>query len=209
LETTDISGRALLTAPEITQTQAYTVIAEKEGYAAGAETRITIIALSSSSLYDDLTAMAPIIAAILILLVAMVVVHIRKQSSRPSFRKVRPRKRGVFHHKYIEEYPYSRDEGTTGHREPVIEEVRLRKTRVVSKEGSLPSSNQSSKSLNIPREQWFHGTDDIRFKIDRITGKIDDDGKDKWCDGHDDIEKKIDKALSKQTKKKQGKTSEK
>ena len=205
--TTDGQGRALLTAPEVSESQQYILIAQKQGYAADAQASITIIDVSSTSLFDDMTAMAPVFIAIIILIGAMVAVHVRKRASQPSFNRIKLRRKGIFHNKYIEEYPYQRSTDSIGQREPVIEEIRLRKTGVVSKEGSVSSPVKKEPTQNGKPDQWFHGTDDIRFKIDRITGPVDEKGKDKWCDGKGDIEERIDKALSKQSKKKQEKNT--
>ena len=49
---------------------------------------------------------------------------------------------------------------------------------------------------------WFEGTDDIRYEIDKLTGKIDEKHMDKWFEGVDDLKKKIDEKVKKRDKNK-------
>jgi hypothetical protein len=48
---------------------------------------------------------------------------------------------------------------------------------------------------------WFEGTDEIRYEIDKLTGEVDEEGIDKWFEGVDDLKKKIDEKMKKKKQK--------
>jgi len=88
-----------------------------------------------------------------------------------------------------------------------VEEIRIRRSR---KDGEISSVSDEEKGNTISRRNskktshgWFEGTDDIRYEIDKMTGEIDEEGKDKWFEGTDNIRAKIDEKLKKKDKKKE------
>ena len=90
--------------------------------------------------------------------------------------------------------------------EPRVEEIRIhtsgkkKETACLSTEcEEQPRKAISPKSRD---SEWFKGTDDIKYKIDKITGEIDENGADKWFEGVDNIKSKIDEKVSKKIKKK-------
>ncbi|OGS39920.1 MAG: hypothetical protein A3K77_03660 [Euryarchaeota archaeon RBG_13_31_8] len=50
--------------------------------------------------------------------------------------------------------------------------------------------------------EWFKGTKDIRYEIDKLTGEVDEKTIDKWFEGFDDIKDKIDERIKKKDKSK-------
>jgi len=51
--------------------------------------------------------------------------------------------------------------------------------------------------------EWFHGTDIMKYKIDKLTGDVDEKPADKWFVGEDNIRFKVDKkVIDKKLKKK-------
>ncbi len=54
--------------------------------------------------------------------------------------------------------------------------------------------------LTKDENDWFKGTDDIRYEIDKLTGKIDENSIDKWFEGYDDIKDKINERIKKKDK---------
>jgi len=51
-------------------------------------------------------------------------------------------------------------------------------------------------------DEWFKGQDYMRYKIDELTGKIDQQTDGKWFEGEQDTKFKVDEALKKNLKKK-------
>ncbi|MEF8879824.1 MAG: hypothetical protein V5A64_05480 [Candidatus Thermoplasmatota archaeon] len=96
-----------------------------------------------------------------------------------------------------------------------VEEIRIRRPRkekeVVSvdeKEEDETEKVVSEKIMKKRDRDWFEGTDDIRYEIDKITGEIDEEGVDKWFEGTNDLRKKIDEKLKEDKKKKKNKEDE-
>ena len=51
-------------------------------------------------------------------------------------------------------------------------------------------------------DEWFKGQDYMRYKIDELTGKIDQKTDGKWFEGEHDSKYKVDETLKKNFKKK-------
>ena len=87
------------------------------------------------------------------------------------------------------------DNSNTGSK---IEEIRINRYRknkeIVSLDPDI-NNNSNTKKNGVSDLKWFKGRDDIRYKIDKKTGEIDEKGKDKWFEGTDDIRKKIDEKI--------------
>ena len=93
--------------------------------------------------------------------------------------------------------------GTYAEREPKIEEVRIQKTESKKKTTIVSKDEEKQKVIPLTSKksdyEWVEGNEDIRYKIDKLTGNLDK--KDIWYAGTDDIRSKIDK-ISKKHKKK-------
>lgn len=97
--------------------------------------------------------------------------------------------------------PYNKTEN----RSPHIEEIRIhvknheKKTKNISTEDKIDRLIPRHKE---DRYEWFNGKDDIRYKIDSLTGEIDEQRADKWFEGIDEIRCKVDEKLKKNNRKK-------
>ncbi len=89
-----------------------------------------------------------------------------------------------------------------------IEEIRI--TRPGKEKEIIPVENIEDATDKIIKRKkykkdendWFKGTDDIRYEIDKLTGQIDEKTIDKWFEGYDDIKDKINDRIKKKDKNK-------
>jgi hypothetical protein len=86
-----------------------------------------------------------------------------------------------------------------------VEEIRIpvqvkkKETTYLSKEKELEEVSRDQKNEH---DEWFKGQDYMRYKIDELTGKIDQKTDGKWFEGERDIRYKVDETLRKSFKKK-------
>jgi hypothetical protein len=64
-----------------------------------------------------------------------------------------------------------------------------------------PSESPAARHKN-EEDEWFKGQEYMRYKLDEMTGKIDQKNEGKWFEGERNIQTKVDEALKKQPKKK-------
>jgi len=89
-----------------------------------------------------------------------------------------------------------------------VEEIRISrpkiKKEIVKVETEEDKANKVVSEKRIKRKDydWFEGTDDMRYEIDKLTGKVDEEGLDKWFEGVGDLKDKIDEKVKKKDKKK-------
>ena len=90
--------------------------------------------------------------------------------------------------------------------EAKVEEIRISRSKKTRKIVSVNDEEKkkviSNKDGKKTSNNWFEGTDDIMYEIDKITGKVDEQGRDKWFEGTDNIRAKIDEKLKMKDKKK-------
>lgn len=91
--------------------------------------------------------------------------------------------------------------------DPKVEEIRISRPRkekeiIPVKEKDKAEKVISEKRIKKREYDWFEGTDDARYEIDKITGEIDEEGIDKWFEGVDHLKDKIDEKVKKKDKKK-------
>jgi hypothetical protein len=86
-----------------------------------------------------------------------------------------------------------------------VEEIRIpvqvkkKETTVLSKEKELKQVSNDEKKEQL---EWFKGQDYMRYKLDELTGKIDQKTDGKWFEGENDSKNKVDETLNKSFKKK-------
>jgi hypothetical protein len=86
-----------------------------------------------------------------------------------------------------------------------VEEIRIpiqekkKETTILSEEKEQPSAPVYQKKQ---QEEWFKGQDYMRYKLDELTGKINQHTDGKWFEGERDIKYKVDEALKKNVKRK-------
>lgn len=213
--TTNKDGRAWLDAPG--DRNEITIIAQKDGYTDGYTTVMIDIPLSFWELIQNPDNL--IFVAIALLILAIVFVNLRRR--RSAHRRTDEISEDQVSNKYsphgtVISKPskeVTKTSGVTGESlnlkiktEPKVEEIRISRPRkdkdVVSVE-SEDVDGKKSIDQRIYRKRdydWFEGKDDIRYEIDKITGEIDEEGKDKWFEGIDDIRAKIDEKIKKKDK---------
>jgi len=211
---TDDNGRAWLTAPE--DWDKITIIASKDGYVNGQaqmEVNIppTLLDLIIRNRYFT------ILLGTIILVFAILFVNIKQRLSITS------RTKEILDDKIDEKYknefllkkPKEKPESYYYEKEAIrikpnneskVEEIRI--TRPHKEKEIVPVTTEEDKTEKIIRKKelqkrdydWFEGTDDFRYEIDKITGEIDEKGLDKWFEGVDHHKDKINKKMKKKDK---------
>jgi hypothetical protein len=217
IDTTNSLGRAWLTAPD--NRDQISIKAQKEGYISTTTTiainiNPTLIELLQQNPYT------PIIIAVILLIIAVLLVNVRqrqikrrerydnvelsktqsKTSSRDSKQTIKKGKTDPSKQPYI--INGDKTPATTSSK---IEEIRINRPRkdtsfVAAYEEPPQEKQKSSVPSTKGKSDWFKGTEDFRYQLDKITGKVDEKGKDKWFEGTKDIRQKIDDTLKKKDK---------
>lgn len=215
--TTDGNGRALLKAPS--DEGSFRIIAQKDGYQDGEE---TLWVNAQPSIWDQLrqnpNTFVAIAAILLISAVIYVTVRQRKgidDRAKEISKEDNLEKYGVSQSATLSSSDKNDDKGvgqsslkenvrTQPQRVAKVEEIRISKPReektIVSASDKKEDEEKSQEEDIDPESEWFKGTDDVRYEIDKITGEIDEEGKDKWFEGIDDIRAKIDEKVKKKDK---------
>jgi hypothetical protein len=222
VETTNIDGRAWLTAPG--DRTEITIKAQKEGY----QYATTTVKIDTSPGLIEILMQnqyTPIALAVIAVIVVIVLVNLRQRKQidvrTKKISKEQTLKRHSSHgavvslqpsvkieNQPVNQYGPTENIDIESKRGPKVEEIRISRPR---KEKEIVPINAEEEKVDeaIPRKvrrrheyDWFEGTDDIRYEIDKITGKIDEEGADKWFEGIDDIRAKVDEKIKKKDKKK-------
>jgi Tfp pilus assembly protein PilZ len=218
---TDSMGIAYIDAPEVNQNRNITIKVIKSGYL-DSSTSILVQDTGGSILNmgdNILVEIAPILFAAVAVIFAIFYVRWRRKTQKD----IQPRKTEPTNHhgeslestvnlrkKQREKEPIShqvkeRGDVTFSSSDPRVEEIRIplqekRKetTFLSTEEHPTPSvTNQGNKE-----DEWFKGQEYMRYKLDEMTGKIDQKNEGKWFEGERNIESKVDEALKKQPRKK-------
>lgn len=214
---TDDEGRAWLTAPEDKDT--ITILAQKDGYI---QDKVTIRVNIEPPWWESLIKSwyFPILIATIILILVVLYVNFRQKKS------IYTRAKEISDNKTIEKYEeislkkdksgekqesqyYSKDAvRIKPDEDSKVEEIRISRSRKEKEIVPVESEEDkfekviSRKKIQRRDYDWFEGTDDIRYEIDKLTGEIDEEGIDKWYEGVDDLKEKIDEKVKKKDKKK-------
>ena len=208
---TGLNGIAYLSAPDVEDNTELNICVFKGGYLS---TTTTIRVESESlSIIDD--GFYPIIASLLVVIFSILFVRVRKgftkrknKSKLPTFKTTdeikierrfnvasdfKPRPHNST--KKINETPPSVNRG------PWVEEIRIRQPDK-QRETKLVEEKKEEQQINKKREcEWFKGKEYMKYKIDELTGEIDDQKDGKWFEGIDLIKSKVDKKLRDSCKK--------
>jgi len=215
-EITNSNGRVWLIAPE--DKEIITIIAQKEGYDKG---NVKIGVNLKRPWWQEFfgNPYFPLFVGAIILIFTIIFVNIKQKKS------IFDRASKISKEKKLEEEGrelekgISESSGLYGTKDEIriksnhdakVEEIRIarpRKEREVIPVTSV--ENETERLINKKKMQkkdydWFKGTDDIRYEIDKITGEIDEEGIDKWYEGVDDIREKIDEKMKKRKEKNKG-----
>ena len=86
-----------------------------------------------------------------------------------------------------------------------VEEIRIPVQRKIKETTILSKEKEAEGILEHPKKEqddWFKGQDYMRYKLDELTGKIDQKTDGKWFEGENDSKNKVDETLHKSFKKK-------
>jgi hypothetical protein len=212
--TTQMDGKAYLYAPK--DREEIKIIASKLGYING---NIIIKIKPQPDIFSQIiyNKIFLIFLSFLVLIFAILFVHFRQKKNIYNHAKEISDKKTF--EKYASEsdnsYDEKKDESTDFPRSPVrvnqgnnskVEEIRISRPNkekdIIGIETQVNGIKESTnyKKDKHDEDEWFEGIDDIRYEIDKLTGKIDEKGKDKWFEGVDDFKKKIDEKIKRKNK---------
>jgi len=212
---TDLDGNAILHSPKTSGT--IIVKAKKDGYETDS-LEFTLIA--EKPLWQGIVEhrLFPLFAAFIVLVIAVVFVHLRQK------RSIYARAKQISNKKVVEKYTSSDESFSNaekyGYNDPgssndmvhvrpsndsKVEEIRItrpqkQKEVVPVKTKKETISNDKLKSNKTQDSDWFQGTDEIKYEIDRLTGEIDEEGMDKWFEGIDSLKDKVKERMKKKKK---------
>ena len=220
---TDDVGKAWLKAPK--DKDSATIIAEKDGYIDFKHTDIKINIPPNWWETFVKSQYFPIFIAVIILLFAILFVSHRQKKS------IYNRASEITQEQTLKKYNLNEENISTPidknkeelnnysslkanvrikpDQDSKVEEIRITRPRkekeVVPVESKEDETEKVIKRNKMHRQNydWFEGTDDIRYEIDKLTGKIDEEHVDKWFEGVDNLKEKIDEKVRKKDKKKE------
>jgi len=217
---TNDNGRAWLIAPEIHSE--ITLIAQKDGYSTFKPVILGVNRNPGSIELLIQNPYAPIFIAIVLLVFAIFYVNLRQKNtmvknSNKVFKKHsskqynseggnNPTPSYIASKKTVEKYKLKENDKIEPKRGPKIEEIRIHRSsndkKIISiGDGDNRERKKSSGNIIDKHDcEWFEGTNNIKYEIDKITGKIDEEGVDKWFEGTGDIRAKIDEKVRKKDK---------
>jgi len=217
---TDFQGIAYAHAPEIEMITTATIQVIKSGYLPGSTTiRIenvegSIFELTESKFLQIL----PILIAILVVIFAIAYVLWRQkrnptiphQSKRTGSsdapQKYQQEKLGQRSKNEPALFPGNEKSDVSISRSASrVEEIRI-PVQAKTKETTYLSEEKEPEEVSEDRkkeqDEWFKGQDYMRYKLDELTGKIDQKTDGKWFEGERDSKYKVDETLKKSSKKK-------
>jgi len=216
-DSTDEYGIAELHSP--TNRDSITIFAEKDSYETSSRT-ITIEAQPGflETLINN--PYFPIVIATIVLVSAIMYVSLRQRKS------IYNRAKEISDDKVLEKYDanvkivspktgneiqkpeyYSREiVRAKTEQDSKVEEIRI--SRPYKEKEIVPVKTEEDKTEKIINRKisqkndydWFEGTDEIRYEVEKLTGEIDENGIDKWFEGVDELKEKINKKMKKKTK---------
>lgn len=217
---TDLQGMVYAQAPEVEMITTTTIQVIKSGYLPGSTTiRIenvegSIFELTESKFLQIL----PILIAILVVIFAIAYVLWRQkrnptiphQSKRAGSsdapQKYQQEKLGQRSKNEPALFPGNEKSDVSISRSASrVEEIRI-PVQAKKKETTYLSEEKEPEDVSEDRkkeqDEWFKGQDYMRYKLDELTGKIDQKTDGKWFEGERDSKYKVDETLKKSSKKK-------
>jgi len=209
---TGSNGMAYLTAPDVTDDVEINIKAFKEGYFVGSTT-IRAENVPESIFMDGLT---PIIAAVLALIFAMLFVRVRKEFPKPTIelkvdtpeKSIKNKKENFANEAYPIKTPSdakAKEKLPLPEKEPRVEEIRIQRPEKKKETKYVVEKEEVEKVIPYHKKdeyEWFKGKDHMKYKINELTGEIEEQKEDKWFEGVYDIKSQVDKKLKKSSKKK-------
>lgn len=216
---TNLYGKVIAQAPEIEIFTTTTIQAIKSGYLPGSKTiRMENVEGSFFNLTESkFLQILPIFLAVLVVIVSVLYVLLRKRKDttkshqnkntkapdepRPDYKEKQQRSKSE-----SARYPDREKRSlSSSASESRVEEIRI-PVQAKKKETTIIPEEQDDKQVaedeNKHSDDWFKGQEYMRYKIDELTGKIDQKTDGKWFEGEQDTKSKVDEALKKNLKKK-------
>ena len=215
---TDLNGHALVSAPAIDVFTTATIQVVKSGYLPGftnirlENAKGSIFGLTEPQFLQIL----PILIAVLVVIFSIIYVFFRQRNTQ----NTPPHNNSTKHHKESESQTKTKPSVNNGSvhssgivqkdvpvsgLEPRVEEIRIpvqakkKETTYLADEKEQEPAGDAQKNQ---QDEWFKGQDYMRYKLDELTGKIDQKTDGKWFEGEHDTKYKVDEALKKNLKKK-------
>lgn len=220
-KTTDESGIVWLNAPsDQWKFDSFTVIANKSGFSDG---KATLGLNKKAGLFESITQSPYFFVFIASILIICIVVYVYFRQKRSIYARakeitddrtlerysanVKVVSPGVEEEKPKPEYYAKEVVRSKQVEDPKVEEIRISRP-YKEKEKIIPvkvsdekiEAKVDRKLRQIDEKNWFEGTDEIKYEVDKLTGEIDEDGIDKWFEGVDELKEKINKKMKKKTK---------
>jgi hypothetical protein len=212
-------GKALVQAPEIDVLTTTTIQVIKSGYLPGSTTiRIENVEGSIFNLTESkFLQILPVLLAILVVIISILYVFLRQRrapTKMPYNSQGKTPDEPRHYHKEKQQrfktetakYPETEKRNISRSKpESRVEEIRIpvqsrkKETTILTEE---KEAEQIPEDENKHPDEWFKGQDYMRYKIDELTGKIDQNTDGKWFEGEQDTKDKVDEALKKNLKKK-------
>jgi hypothetical protein len=215
---TDQNGRALVRAPEIDIFNTATIQVIKSGYLPGSTTiRIEAVKGSIFELSDSqFLQLLPILFAILVVIFSIIYVLIRQKRTQKTPAQNKPLdvsdkphhcppEKQRFPSKQVRYPEKEKSDLSASSLESRVEEIRIpvqskkKETTYLSGEKEPEQHREDQKTQ---QDEWFKGQEYMRYKLDELTGKIDQKTDGRWFEGEQDTKYKVDEALKKNIKKK-------
>jgi hypothetical protein len=217
--TTDLKGNAFFIAPnDVDEVKEVRIYATKEGYT----TSSVLIKINPlDSLWEQIinNRFFLIFVSLIILVFAILFVHFRQKKT------IYSRAKEISNEKLIEKYETDQNYSSPKEKADVqhysnkavrtkrtedskVEEIRITRPGKEKEVVDVKTKeDETEKVVNRKKTKqrdydWFEGTDDIRYEIDKLTGEVDEEGIDKWYEGVDGLKEKIDERMKKKEKKK-------
>jgi len=215
---TNMDGKAVVRAPEIDIFSTAAIQVIKSGYLPGSTTiRIEPV---TGSLFEITEAqflqILPILLALLVVIFSVIYVLVKQNRNQKTPGRNKPgtssgephlpqpeKIHGTNNQARFSEKEKNKLTSTTS--DSRVEEIRI-PVQAKKKETTFLSDEkgdtQPSENEKLREDEWFKGQDYLRYKLDELTGKIDQQTDGKWFEGQHDTKHKVDETLKKNVKKK-------
>jgi len=207
---TNSEGIAYLKAP--TNKDSITIIASKNGYQDGT---LSIQINISPGLIEQLLSNEYLIFFIAVVILVTIIIFVQFRQKKYEFFKEKDTPNPDKNEKDISGYlAKSEKDDFSGfssenikfpkNKNSKVEEIRIvqnrSKSHVISSDKEKKEEIITDKKTNKD-DEWFKGTSEVRYEIDRLTGEIDEDGEHKWFEGTENVREQLDEKMKKKKKK--------
>ena len=205
IDVTDENGRARLFAPN--NCDEIIILAQKNGYLNTTE----ILWIDRNPNIIERIIQNPytlILFSIIILITAITIVTKRKNKNEIHNKKNNYKKNNDIKSLKEKHTPTNKKNNHNINNFKTIKEAKVEEIRINKKDPSQKIINlnneqiknyKKNKKIN-QKDNCFQGMDEIRYKIDKLTGNIDNINENNWFEGKENLKNKIDEKLKKNKK---------